>query len=323
MERTRSSLQMLGKMLFTQCTELINPTVSSGLPSNLIADDPSFSFTMKGDDINIATYMSELDFLASPFTYHTASVEMHNQAINSLALIAARYTIQAAEVTSMMCAAYLYVICQALDLRVLHRQFLEELGPVISAVTRATLGTYVASQDHIKAFSVDVWTEVSEVWWTTSALDLEARCAHATDSCTSSRFKSLAPILSSVLGAVGDIYGPMEDWRNEMISALQEKFIDLRASFSVTPSTPEFLGQASRRMYTFVRKELKVPFHRGLVDHPSGLDDGSEKKTIGSWISIIYEALRKWELHGPAMTCLNHRKREEEHEKNGEAAGAV
>ena len=32
MEKTRASLQMLGRMLFAQCTELINPTTSNGLP---------------------------------------------------------------------------------------------------------------------------------------------------------------------------------------------------------------------------------------------------------------------------------------------------
>ena len=32
MEKTRASLQLLGRMLFAQCTELINPTTSNGLP---------------------------------------------------------------------------------------------------------------------------------------------------------------------------------------------------------------------------------------------------------------------------------------------------
>ncbi len=323
MEKTRSSLQMLGKMLFTQCTELINPTLSNGLPANLCADDPSLSFTMKGVDVNMAAYMSELAFLANSVSLHTQSAEMHNQAINSLALIAARYTMQAVEVTSMMCAAYLYVACQALDLRVLHRQFLQELRAVILAVTSATLGMYVASQSDIDAFSTDVWTQVSEVWWTTSTLDLQARCAQAVDSCTSVHFKSLAPILS-VLGA-GGIQGPMEEWRNQMVAALQDKFVALRVSFSASPSTPHSLGQASHKMYVFVRQKLEVPFHRGLIDHPRVLDESEgvegeregKKKTIGSWISIIYESLRKGELHAPAMSCLNVDQESQERDVGG------
>ena len=48
MEKTRSALQMLGKMMFAQCTEIINPAFNNGLPANLAADDPSISFTCKG-----------------------------------------------------------------------------------------------------------------------------------------------------------------------------------------------------------------------------------------------------------------------------------
>lgn len=48
MEKARTALQMLGKMMFAQCTEIINPAYNGGLPANLSADDPSLSFTCKG-----------------------------------------------------------------------------------------------------------------------------------------------------------------------------------------------------------------------------------------------------------------------------------
>lgn len=70
MEKTRTSLQMIGKMLFAQSSELINPMLSNGLPPNLAADEPSLSFTMKGVDIGMASYMSELAFLANPVSSH-------------------------------------------------------------------------------------------------------------------------------------------------------------------------------------------------------------------------------------------------------------
>lgn len=56
MEKTRLSLQMFGKLLFSQATEMIDPNLSNGLPTNLVADDPSLSFTMKGVDISMAAY---------------------------------------------------------------------------------------------------------------------------------------------------------------------------------------------------------------------------------------------------------------------------
>ncbi|KAL9628738.1 MAG: hypothetical protein Q9204_005700 [Flavoplaca sp. TL-2023a] len=61
-------------------------------------------------------------------------------------------------------------------------------------------------------------------------------------------------------------------------------------------------------MYTYVREELKVPLHRGLKDHPEPHDmfaaDCSRKRTIGSNISIIYEALRSGAIHKALIECL-------------------
>jgi phenylalanine ammonia-lyase len=126
-EKTRLALQMVGKLLFSLSSELINPSMNSGLPPNLVADDPSLSFTMKGIDISMAAYLSELGYLANPVTPHAQSAEMHNQSINSLTLISGRYTIQAADVVTQMCAAHLFAVCQALDLRVLHMTYLKAL----------------------------------------------------------------------------------------------------------------------------------------------------------------------------------------------------
>lgn len=123
MEKTRASLQMFGRMLFSQCTELINPDLNSGLPPNLAADEPSTSYTVKGADINVAAYMSELAYLANPVSSHVQTAEMGNQAINSLALISARYTHTAIDCLSMICATYLYSLCQALDIRAMDLRF--------------------------------------------------------------------------------------------------------------------------------------------------------------------------------------------------------
>ncbi|KAI0967473.1 hypothetical protein F4678DRAFT_445575 [Xylaria arbuscula] len=42
-----------------------------------------------------------------------------------------------------------------------------------------------------------------------------------------------------------------------------------------------------------------MPFHRGLVEQPQVGDtelDGRAKKTIGSWVTVIYEAVRDGRL---------------------------
>lgn len=70
MEKARLALQMVGKLLFAQCSEIINPMLNNGLPPNLSADEPSLSFTCKGIDTSMASYMSELAFLANPVSSH-------------------------------------------------------------------------------------------------------------------------------------------------------------------------------------------------------------------------------------------------------------
>ncbi|KAI1145433.1 Phenylalanine/histidine ammonia-lyase [Nemania diffusa] len=116
-EKLRQGLQSIGRMLFTQCTEMINPAYSWGLPPNLCSDDPNNSFLFKGLDVVIAALTSELGFLANPVGSHVQTAEMGNQSLNSLALVSARYTLEAVDVLSQISSAHLLALCQALDLR--------------------------------------------------------------------------------------------------------------------------------------------------------------------------------------------------------------
>lgn len=71
-EKTRSCLQMFGKLIFAQHSELVNPMLNGSLPPNLSFDDPSLSYTFKGVEITMASYMSELGFLANPVSSHVS-----------------------------------------------------------------------------------------------------------------------------------------------------------------------------------------------------------------------------------------------------------
>lgn len=81
MEKTRLGLHHLGKLLFSQCTELVNPEMNRGLPPSLAATDPSLDYHCKGVDIASAAYVAELGYLANPVSSHSQSAEMHNQAV--------------------------------------------------------------------------------------------------------------------------------------------------------------------------------------------------------------------------------------------------
>ncbi|KAI4268608.1 MAG: hypothetical protein LQ337_007741 [Flavoplaca oasis] len=307
MEKTRLSLQMIGKMLFAQSSELINPMLNNGLPPNLAADEPSLSFTMKGVDIGMASYMSELAFVANPVATHVQSAEMHNQAINSLAFISARYTATAVELASLMCASFLYTVCQALDLRVLQLVFLQSLEPSLYRINRQAFGSVLCDMD-FDELHLSVWDHVKVTWLLTSNKDCEDRYTHVIDSTIGVIAKALlAPTLQSGHLASTALEA-MTAWRTSARKTIAETFTSVRARFFDRQDTVEYLGLSSRTMYRYVREELKVPLHRGLRDHPEPHDmfaaDGSRKRTIGSNISNIYEALRSGAMHKPLIDCL-------------------
>jgi phenylalanine ammonia-lyase len=297
MEKTRLSLQMIGKLLFAQTSELINPDLSNGLPPNLSADDPSLSFTMKGVDVNMAAYMSELAFLAAPVSSHVQSAEMHNQSVNSLAFITSRYTMEAVELVSLMSVTMLYVCCQALDLRVMHLNFLEEVQPVLASATAEAFG-HLMAEDKFEILQERLWKQVSSRWFETTPLDLGDRCTEVMASCVSIVVKSLhdGSLFNSSQPKPSDMASihTIEIWQARTMTDMQATFESVRRQFFKAPPTSERLGVAAKQLYGFVRQDLGVPFHQGLVEHPTPDSapniDGRPKKTIGSWIQMIHES---------------------------------
>ncbi|KAL8650677.1 MAG: hypothetical protein Q9210_003689 [Variospora velana] len=310
MEKARSGLQMVGKMLFAQSSELINPMLNNGLPPNLAADEPSLSFTMKGVDIGMASYMSELAFLANPVSNHVQSAEMHNQAINSLAFISARYTTTAVELASLMCASYVYTVCQALDLRVLQLSFFQVLEPLLCAVNRQYFDPLLCDMD-FDELHLSVWDHVQVTWLLTANKDSEDRFTHVVDSTAGVVVNCLletSPQVGDSAASSSAALAAIIEWKISARRTIAQTFATVRARFFEKPGTAAFLGLGSRTIYTYVRETLKVPLHRGLEDHPEPHNmfgaDGSRKRTIGSNISTIYEALRSGEMHTPLMECL-------------------
>lgn len=298
MEKSRICLQMFGKLLFAQSTEMIDPHLSNGLPANLAADNPNVSFTMKGVDINMAAYMSELAFLCGPVSAHVQAAEMHNQSINSLAFVSARYTMKAVELVSLMSAASLYVGCQALDLRVMHFLFLQKVKPVVQHITDDVLSVQI-SEEGQNELNARLSCHISAAWWSTSTLDAHSRCQSVVDTSIPIILASLKRPNDHTRATSTFSLDQLDIWRDQVVSAMEETYETITADFCRHQDTEEFLGEGPKALYLAVRRDLGVPFHRGLVDHPTVKEESvtslkaPEKKTIGSWISAIYEATRK------------------------------
>ncbi|KAF1970709.1 putative phenylalanine ammonia-lyase [Bimuria novae-zelandiae CBS 107.79] len=301
MEKCRLAAQAIGRMLFYQFTEMTDPTKNRGLPPNLCVDEPSTSFTFKGVDTNMAGYISELSFLANPVHNHVVSAEMGNQALNSLALISARYTDTTVDILSIMCACTLYGTCQALDLRAMNRIFESKLKIAVNDSVLDLLLIIGVGEDWHRKAQNDVWQFVANQLIKTTTLDSKDR---------------FAQIMKESHASSDGLLQHLSTWTTKNIITSLRLFNETRQEYIKSGDASELLGRASKRLYHFVRKELKVPMHKGVVDHPmyraSGdpsnvferVEDPAMKRTIGHWISVINEAVKDETIMEVVVECL-------------------
>lgn len=294
MEKVRQGLQGLGRMLYTQCTELINPATNRGLPPNLVAEDPSLSYIFKGADLNAAALLSELGFLANPVN-HVQSAEMGNQSLNSLALISARYTHTAVDVLSQLIASHLLSLCQALDLRALHWKFLESYRLDFTHFIQGRLmkrrGDAIISTDDLEE---KAWQRLLKAFDETVSRDAQDRftiIAKAVREAVIDNASSLE--LQALLVDANDMVVTLAE-------SLRQSWCAFRDAYLSTESLGDassFLSLAGQRMYNFVRKDLHVPMlHSKKLETPKPKllenEDSSEAPTVGYYKEIIYRAVR-------------------------------
>ena len=311
MEKTRLGLQTIGRMLFTQCTELLDPKTNRGLPPNLVADEPSASWIMKSVDIMIAALQSELGFLANPVGTHVQTAEMGNQALNSLALISARYCHTALDVLSQLIAAHLFAVCQAVDLRAMHIKFSEAFQPQLRTITDEIIKPVLKDPAAFGSLLSALWTQFDKRLEQASSIDTNQRFINV---CT-----NLQPIVLPFLSSSAKSISALEAWTDSCADSMLQSFEVPRDLYSEQPDAKPFLGHASRRMYSFVRDRLGVPLIRtchlrspdpepvdGLEGQKSesSMSLNSDNMTTGSYITRIYTAIRDGSLYVPAMECL-------------------
>ena len=301
-EKIRLSVQRIGQMLFAQSTEIVNPALNKGLPPNLVADEPSRSFLMKGVDIATAAYMSELCFLANPVGSHVQNAELGNQSINSLALISARCTHMALDLLSQLSAAHLYLLCQALDLRALQAQYLDALLPTFEESVSTGLGSFVDDDIGVEVLISLLWDNFLKEFNTSTSMDSGPRFHLIFTRLTG------VVLSSEILKGDAKLLLTIKAWAKQVSDEALSLFLDIREKYACTPDATPFLAQASKRIYSYVRHDLHVPFLKrerttgpkaGPFDEAPGC-----KGTTGVMMTKIYDAIRSGELYTPVMECL-------------------
>jgi phenylalanine ammonia-lyase len=310
MEKTRQSCQTIGRMLSVQCTELINPMTNRGLPPNLVIDEPSESFIWKGTDIMVAALQSELGFLANPVGTHVQTAEMGNQALNSLALISARYTLDAVDVLTQLSAVHLIALCQALDLRAINIKFQETFHPIFSREIHKAFEDCVGEKTWLDKCETALWIKFKRDMEQTTGIDSEKRFTSIMDSLQSTVLQ-FAPCSSATLVA-------LHMWTERCSASALGAYNLTRERYISRPDATPLLGPASRRMYRYVRDQLGIPFtQEKTIRTPEpelaevrtdGIQDSRtqavDTPTVGSLMTAVYQSMRTGALYVPVMECL-------------------
>ncbi|KAF8336349.1 phenylalanine ammonia-lyase [Cantharellus anzutake] len=292
MEKTRLSLHHFGKILFAQFTELLNPAFNRGLPPSLAGSDPSLNYFAKGLDIASASYVSELGYLANPVSTHIQSAEMHNQAINSLGLISARATITSIEVLSILIAGYLYVLCQALDLRALQREFDRELQTILAEEVNRHFGNVIpclTAQTDLTSTLLEAIRDALETSTTQDAGPRLEAVAAATTTPLVNYFISW-PSNAEIFVAIGAFRNGLAARSTTLLQQLRHDY--LSGARGPTPAAP-FLGK-TRPVYEFIRETLGIKMHG--IENYDKFANGFGNSTVGDNVSKIYESIRNGKL---------------------------
>lgn len=184
----------------------------------------------------------------------------------------------------MLTSSYLYILCQALDLRALRREFDVRFNEILLEELSASFGIDTSSQPELVS---QLRRETQDKFDKTSTMDNFDQMRTVAASCTTMLVDHLSSNEStaSKMTAIPSFRSKLAERSSQVMSNLRHEY--LSGGRGPAPAASS-LGK-TRAVYTYVRETLGIRMHgvenNSSFAHGLGVDD----QTIGQNISLIHE----------------------------------
>jgi len=205
---------------------------------------------------------------------------------SSLALISARATINALDVLSMLTASYLYLLCQAFDIRALQADFNRILVPIVEE----ELFTHFGERLRGRKFSVsqEILKSMFRMLDSTTTMDAVLRMTKVAGAAVPILVDHLTtdPFADpSTLAAIPAFRSSVASRATDVLVSLRKEY--LSGARGRAPASKYLNG--TRPIYEFVRLTLDIRMHGSENECLFANGLGVEDVTVGQNVSLIHE----------------------------------